>query len=178
MRWLICVCVLAALGSCKAEVYFVPGTGTLPDCNEAPVVDLDGMVWFNTGPVTVLTAGCPGVEPDAVLDSCPENWAVAQNGNDLDIVVDEYRVKGRLCGDQLHLEGGWWLSVRDEQGACSYGDDDGDYFGIQAEGNVLTFVADNPDTSGLDSFVGTLMMLGQCEASYDVTLKEAYSPSS
>ncbi|MGB5545055.1 MAG: hypothetical protein WBM74_00665 [Polyangiales bacterium] len=176
MRWFVYVCVLVALGSCKDEIYFIPGTGTLPDCNEAPVVNLNGMVWFNTGPVTVLTAGCPGVEADDVRESCPENWAITQSGNDLDIIVDEYRVKGRLCGDKLHLEGGWWLSVQNE-GACWYGDDDGDDFRIEAEGNVVTFVLANPNTAGLDSFEGTLVMLGRCKVSYDVTLMEAYSPS-
>ena len=32
MRWLAIICTLGALGSCKEDVYFIPGTGTLPDC--------------------------------------------------------------------------------------------------------------------------------------------------
>ncbi|MGB3049818.1 MAG: hypothetical protein WBB42_02395 [Polyangiales bacterium] len=176
MRWFVCLCVLVALGSCKEE-FFIPGTGTLPDCNEAPATNLNGTVWFNQGTVTVLTAGCAGVEPDAVLDSCAENWAITQNGNDLDIIVDEYRVNGRLCGDELYLEGGWWLSVRDEDGACNYEDDDGDEFGIQAEGNALTFVPANPDTGTADQFEGTLVLQGACGVRYDMTLMEAFSPS-
>lgn len=176
MRWFVYLCVLVALGSCKDEVYFIPGTGTLPDCSETPVRDLNGTVWFNQGTVTVLTAGCAGVDPDAVLQSCAENWAVTQNGNDLDIIVDEYRVEGRLCGEKLYLRGGWWLSVQDEQGACWYEDDDGDEFGIQAEGNVLTFAPANPDTGARDQFEGTLVLQGACGASYEATLGEVNYP--
>ena len=57
MRWFVYVCVLLALGSCKNEIYFIPGTGTLPDCNETPIRDLNGTVWCNQGTVTVLIAG-------------------------------------------------------------------------------------------------------------------------
>ena len=79
----------------------------MPSCNDAPTVDLNDTVWFNEGTVTVLTAGCADVEAETIFQSCPENWALTQDGNDLDIVVDEYRVNGRLCGDKLYLEGGW-----------------------------------------------------------------------
>ena len=38
-----------------------------------------------------------------------------QDGNDVTILVDEeYRIEGRLCGNQLYLRGGWWLPVEDE----------------------------------------------------------------
>lgn len=177
MRLIICICILAALGSCKEELSFIPGTGSLPDCNDNPVIELDSTLWFNEGMVTVLTAGCQGAEPEEMLASCPENWAVTQNQNDLDIVVDEYRLNGRVCGDKFYLEGGWWLSVQDEQGACWYEDDDGDEFGIQEEGNVLTFSPADPQTGTLDQWKGTLVMQGRCRVSYDATLSSIRDPS-
>lgn len=170
MRWLTYVCAVAALGSCKGTA-FIPGTGTLPDCNEPPVTDLNDTVWFNQGPATVLTAGCLDVAPETVLESCAENWAFTQDGNDIDIVVDEYRVNGRMCGDQLHLEGGWWLSVQDEQGACSYGDDDGDEFGIQEGGNALTYIPANIETGARAQLKGMLLLEGNCGVSYDATFE-------
>lgn len=81
-----------------------------------------------------------------MLDSSPENWAFTQDGND--IVVDEYRVKGRFCGDQLYLEGGWWLSVADEQGSCWYEDEDGDELGIQAGATSSPTPRPTPRTAG------------------------------
>jgi hypothetical protein len=174
MRWFACVCILAALGSCEEEA-FIPGTGTLPDCNDAPI-DLNDTVWFNEGTVTILTDGCPGVEPETMLESCPENWALTQNGNDLDIIVDVYRVNGRLCGDKLYLEGGWWLSVKDEQGACWYEDDDGDEFGIQEGGNLLTYIPADPDTGTRAQLKGILRLEGSCRASYDATFSEVRYP--
>jgi hypothetical protein len=163
--------------SCKG-LAFIPGTGALPDCNEPPITDLDDTVWFNIGPATVLTAGCLDIQPDTVFQSCPENWAFTQDGNEIDIIVDEYRVKGRLCGDQLHLEGGWWLSVANEQGGCSYGDDDGDEFGMQAGGNVLTYIAGNPDIGGVPELRGVLLLEGSCRVSYDTTLQPIRYPPS
>jgi hypothetical protein len=163
MRRIACVCVLIALGGCKEEFSFIPGTGTLPDCNEPPITDqLDGTVWFNQGPVTIVTEGCPDVAPEDTLTSCAENWAFSQDGNDISIVVDEYRLNGRLCGDQLSLEGGWWLSVQDEQGACNYEDEDGDEVGIQAGDNVLTV---NPAE---EQMTGRLVVQGSCDADYEV----------
>ena len=175
MRCFICVCILFALGSCKGED-FIPGTGTLPDCNDDPVVNLNGTLWFNQGTVTILTAGCADEEPDAMLESCPENWALTQTGNDLDIVVDEYRLNGRICGDKLYLEGGWWLSVTNEQGACLYGDDDGDEFGIQSEGNVLTYTPADALTGTGAQLKGILRLQGSCGASYDATFKLVGNP--
>ena len=171
MRWVICIGVLVAFTGCGEKIHFIPGTGTLPDCNEAPAADLNGSVWFNQGTVTILTTGCADFLPDTTLTSCAENWAITQNGNEVDIVVDEYRVKGQFCGDKLYLEGGWWLSVADEQGACWYGDDDGDEFGIQAEGNVLTYTetAATPDTRARADLTGVLVLQGRCGVSYDAS---------
>ena len=170
MKFLICACAVFVLASCK-DPAFIPGTGTLPDCNEPPVTDLNDTVWFNTGPATVLTAGCLDVEPDTEFESCPENWAFKQDGNEIDIVVDEYRVNGRFCGDKLYLEGGWWLSVRNELGRCDYGDDDGDEFGMQAGGNVLTYSASNPENFGFAEMTGVLLLEGDCSVSYDATFQ-------
>ena len=175
MKWSICLCALFALAGCK-DPAFIPGTATLPDCDEPPIVDLDDTVWFNQGPATVLTAGCLDVAPDTTFDSCPENWNFTQDGNQVDIVVDVYRVKGRFCGDQLYLEGGWWLSVTDENGRCSYGDDDGDEFGMQADGNVLTYTAATPENGGVAELTGVLLLEGSCAVSYDATFKLAWIP--
>jgi hypothetical protein len=177
MKLLSCVCAIFVLAGCK-DPAFIPGTGRLPDCDEPPVANLNGTVWFNLGPVTVLTAGCLDVQPDTMLDSCPENWAFTQDGNDIDIVVDEYRVKGRFCGDQLYLEGGWWLSVADERGSCWYEDEDGDEFGIQAGGNVLTYTASNPENGGLAELTGVLLLEGDCIVSYDATFQQTRYPPS
>ncbi len=127
MRWFVCGCIVIALGACKEDVYFIPGTGTLPECDEAPSTDLNGTLWSDQGTVTILTAGCLGAELNTTFMSCTLNWAFTQNGDDLSIVVDEeYRLEGRLCGDQLHLRGGWWLPVVDEDvGYCTYDDDSG-----------------------------------------------------
>lgn len=67
-------------------------------------------------------------------------------------------------------------SSLDEQGACWYEDDDGCGFGIQTEGNVLTFVPANPDTGARDQFEGTLVLQGACGASYELTLGEVRYP--
>ena len=113
MRWIDCFCFalvfgfILTLGACKEDVYFIPGTGTLPECTDAPRVNLDGSLWFDQGTVTILTSGCLDAQPNDTLMSCALNWAFAQNGNNVDIVVDEeYRLEGRLCGDQLHLRAG------------------------------------------------------------------------
>jgi hypothetical protein len=57
MRLFVCLCILVVLGSCKEEIYFIPGTGVLPACDEAPVADLNGTLWFDQGTVTIRTAG-------------------------------------------------------------------------------------------------------------------------
>ncbi len=167
MRWLALVCIVASLGSCKEEQYFIPGTGTLPDCSEAPDVDLNGTVWFDQGTVLILTTGCADAEPDAMFVSCALNWVFTQNGNEVGIVVDEeYRIEGRVCGDQLYLRGGWWLPVQDE-GMCTYDEDSAAEVGIQAEGNVLTFIpADGQNGAQMS---GTLSVRGACSAEYEVT---------
>ena len=112
-----------------------------------------------------------------MLTSCAENWAVTQNENDLDIVVDEYRLNGRICGNKLYLEGGWWLSAEDEQRQCNYEDDDGEEFGIESDGNVLTFTEADPEAGTSDQWKGILVMQGRCRVSYDATLSRVNDPS-
>ena len=34
MRWVASICSLLALGSCKDDVYFIPGTGEVPDATK------------------------------------------------------------------------------------------------------------------------------------------------
>ncbi len=171
MRWVAYACMLIALGGCKMEgVYFIPGSGTLPDCNETPVTDLDGTCWFDNGTVTIQTAGCEEAMPSDMFTVCGLDWSFTQIGNDVTIIVDrEYRIDGRLCGNQLHLRGGWWLLVQDA-GRCDYQDEESaDEVSIQAEdnegnvGNVLT-VAENQMT-------GTLAVKGSCSADYDVVFQ-------
>jgi hypothetical protein len=172
MRWIACVCIMAALGSCnKEEIYFIPGTGTLPDCNEAPVANLDGACWFDRGVVTIRSVGCRDAMPDEMFAVCGLGWSFTQTGNDVTIIVDgEYRIEGTLCGDQLSLRGGWWLLVEDA-GMCDYQDEESaDEVSIQ-ERNVLTFIPASPDTGGQEQMTGTLAVQGSCSADYDVVLE-------
>ena len=169
MRWLACICIVAALGSCKEDLYFIPGTGTLPDCNDTPVTDLNGTQWFDNGTVTITSTGCEATVPGDEHRSCGLDWIFTQSGNDVTIVVDEeYRLEGRLCDNRLSLRGGWWLPVVDEDvGGCTYEDDSAEEVGIMSDGNVLT-VAENPMT-GILQMIGTLSVQGNCSADYDVT---------
>jgi hypothetical protein len=97
-----------------------------------------------------------------MLTVCALQWRFTQTGNDVDILVDnEYRVDGRICGDTLHLRGGWWLPTEDEGFGCTYEEDTAEEVGIQAEGNTLTLVD--------GQLVGTLVVRGGCSASYDAT---------
>lgn len=183
MRWITCLCFalsfgfILTLGACKEDVYFIPGTGTLPECTDAPSVNLDGSLWFDQGTVTILTSGCLGAQPNDMLMSCALNWAFAQNGNDVNIVVDEeYRLEGRLCGDQLYLRGGWWLPVVDDElGYCTYEDDSADEVGIMAEGNVLTYAP--ADGEAPARMAGTLVVQGGCTGEYEVVFEAVRDPS-
>jgi hypothetical protein len=170
-RGFVCCCGLIAWVGCQPDLYFIPGTATLPDCDDAPIADLDNTLWFDQGNVTIRSDGCPGAVPDQEFQSCVLNWAFSQNGNELNIVVDEeYRLEGRLCGDQLYLRGGWWLPVRDEEGFC-YEDDSAEEVGIQAEGNVLRV------WPGDQQLTGTLAVQGRCAAEYEVTFEPVRDPS-
>ena len=176
MRWFVGVCIFVALVSCEEELYFIPGTGTLPDCDETPVTDLSGQPWFDQGTVTIRSDGCPDAMVGDEFQSCALNWYMSQDGNEVSIVVDdEYRLEGRICGDKLHLRGGWWLPVMDEDGFC-YEDDSAEEVGIQAEGNVLTYMP--PDAQQpLEQMQGTLVVQGRCAADYDVVFQRVRDPS-
>jgi hypothetical protein len=170
-RSLVCCCSLIAVVGCQQDLYFIPGTGTLPDCNEAPITNLGGTLWFDQGTVKIQSEGCADAVPDDEFEACALNWAFTQTGNDLSIVVDEeYTLEGRMCGDQLYLRGGWWLPVKDEDGFC-YEDDSAEEVGIQAEGNVLTV---SPDDQQL---TGTLVVQGACTAEYEVIFEPVRDPS-
>ncbi len=178
MRWVACICVVIALGSCSEEVpYFVPGTGTLPECDDTPITDLNDTFWFDQGTVTIRTAGCQNAMPDDMFPACALNWAFTQDGNDVTIIVDEeYRIEGRLCGNQLYLRGGWWLPVEDEDvGFCTYEDDSADEVGIMAEGNVLTVTPAGSNTDA--QMTGTLAVQGSCSADYEVAFAPAFDPA-
>ena len=108
MRWIVCICIMAALGSCKEEVYFIPGSATLPDCNDTPVTDLNGTLWFDQGTVTIVTEGCTDAAPDDTFASCALNWAFTQDGNDVTILVDEVAAFTADVGHDLWYRLDWW----------------------------------------------------------------------
>jgi hypothetical protein len=163
-HWLLLATGSCALAACGGEsVYFIPGSAQLPDCEEAPIANLDGTRWFDTGTVTVLSQGCADAQPNDVFTVCALDWDFTQDGNEVTIVVDnEYRIEGRLCGDQLHLRGGWWLPVQD-QGVCTYDDDSAQEVGILEGGNTLTV---SPQQMS-----GTLALRGECDGSYEITFQ-------
>ena len=166
-----CLCIATALASCQeSETYFIPGTGTLTECSEAPIANLDGTCWFDSGTITIGSAGCEDAMPGDVLTACALAWSFTQTGNDVSIIVDgEYRIEGRLCGEQLQLRGGWWLPVQDGD-LCTYEEDSADEVGIQAEGNVLTY-SPADDQSQQPQLTGTLAVRGSCSAEYAVVLQ-------
>lgn len=161
--WLIAPTAACSMG----KPGFIEGSAKLPACSEAPVADLSG-TWFDTGTVSITSAGCEGVDVGEMLASCPLNWTFEQTGNEVKIGVDEeYEIHGRFCGSTLHLEGGWWLAVVNDAGMCNYDDDDGTEVGIESEGSELTFEED-PMTGTL--LRGTLVVRGQCSAQYEMQL--------
>ena len=158
MRWLACICIVAALGGCKEDIYFIPGTGTLPDCDDTPIIELNDTLWFDQGTLTIATTGC--------LDTAPDDTFMSWSGS----AGVQNTWEGRLCGDQLHLRGGWWLPVVDEDvGYCTYEDDSADEVGIMSEGNVLTVTS--------TQMTGTLVVQGSCRADYEVTFERVRDPS-
>ena len=140
-------------------------------------MDLSGL-WFERGVVTITSTGCEGDQAPlgAVFDSCPLNWEFKRDGNALTIVVDEeYRMRGRMCGDTLHLEGGWWLALENESGQCEYDDDDGAEVGIQMGASSLVL----EDVPGGGSILrGTLGVRADCTADYMVELQSLQPASS
>jgi hypothetical protein len=156
------------IGACASDSSpaDIQGTAKLPDCSEAPAVDLDGTHWYDNGTIEILDAGCPDTSPGDTLTVCALDWVFSQSGNDVEITVDnEYRVNGRACGDKLHLQGGWWLPVMDSGATgCSYDEDSAEEVAIEAEGNELTVTA--------QQMSGTLVVKGSCRARYSVTFSK------
>ena len=162
------ILTLAALVSCSADEgpYFIPGSATLPSCTESPAFDLSGG-WSDNGTVSIRTAGCDDAQPGSEFRSCALTWEMTQTESDVDILVDnEYEILGRLCGAELHLEGGWWLPVEDA-GECTYEEDSAAEVGIQMGGSTLTVAEDQ---FGSLAATGILEVGGPCEAMYEVTL--------
>ncbi len=165
----VSILTLAALVSCSADEgpYFIPGSATLPNCTEPPGFDLTGGWSDNPGSiVSIRTAGCDDAPAGSEIESCPLGWEMTQTGGEVQILVDnEYEMVGRLCGAELHLEGGWWLPVEDA-GQCTYEEDSAAEVGIQMEGSTL--IVTERDQSLVAT--GVLEVRGPCEASYDVEL--------
>ena len=93
------------LSACDLTPFVVEGTAKLPDCDEAPAADLDGRVFSDSGTVVLTSEGC-AAEAGTSFAACPLTWELSQEGSDVTVWVDdEYRIKGRFCGDTLHLEG-------------------------------------------------------------------------
>ena len=133
-------------------------------------MDLSGL-WFDQGVLTITSTGCERDDAplDAEFSSCPLNWSFDQDGNDIKILVDEeYRIKGRICGATLHLEGGWWLPLENEIDQCDYDDDDGAEVGIEMGANSLV-LEDVPGVGGI--LRGVLSLRSDCRAEYEMELR-------
>lgn len=160
MITLIAVPLVAACEPSDEEQVAISGSARLPTCSDPPAVTLTGN-WFDSGKLTVKTPGCR-YQAGTVVEVCALKWSLTQDGNAVHIVVDdEYRIEGRLCGDRLYLQGGWWLPVENASGACTYADQDAAEVGIEQEGNVLTV--------SQDRMTGTLVLREACTADYAVT---------
>ena len=155
--------VVLLLAGCAPDEgpYFIPGSAVLPSCTEAPAADLSG-AWYDNGEVEITSEGCEEAALGERITACGLDWAVTQTGNEVSIEVDnEYEIKGRLCGDELHLEGGWWLSVDLGGTGCTY--DDGVEVGIEAGSSTLTLTPEG-------TVAGVLEIRSACTARYDMYL--------
>lgn len=155
---------LGLLGCSEGPPYFISGSAKLPSCSESAAADVSG-TWFDRGQVTILTDGCRDTQAGEIHMACSLSWAMTQQGNSVDILVDEeYTIRAQLCGSDLHLEGGFWLPVEDPPLGCTYEEDSAAEVGIEAEGATLQL---NQDATQL---VGTLVVRERCTAEYAVTL--------
>ncbi len=160
-----------ALAGCPSDgPYSISGSAVLPNCTETPERDLSGL-WFDEGTLTITSEGCEGSDAPlgSVFDSCPLSWELSQDGNSIEILIDgEYALQGRICGDTLHLQGGWWLPLRNELDQCDYDDDDGAEVGIEMGGSSLSL----QNESGPDQFLaGTLVLREECTGEYVMQLR-------
>lgn len=170
MRLSLVLMLTPLVAGCPSEgPYTISGSARLPECTETPGRDLTGR-WYDQGMLTVSSAGCEASQAPlgAIFVTCPLNWEMTQDGNAVNILVDsEYRMQGQMCGDTLHLQGGWWLPLVDENGQCNYDDDDGAEVGIEAGGSSLLLT----EEAGDESFTGTLSLRERCTADYAIQLR-------
>ncbi len=161
----LCVFACTALNlSCsEGPPYFVQGSARLSDCSESPGFDYNASTWFDMGTVEILSEGCDDEPIGERIDACSLTWTMTQSGNEVSILVDEeYRINGRLCGNTLSLEGGFWLPVVDEGSGCTYEDDSAAEVGIEAEGNRLE--------ASENELRGDLIVRERCRARYSIVL--------
>lgn len=176
--------LLVVATSCSGSApYSIPGSATLPACEEAPAFDLTG-TWFDSGVVTVSTTGCDGAPAGATFSACSLGWEFEPTldgsgrpiEGDFTILVDnEYLIDTRLCGTTLYFEGGWWLPVAEPDGACLYEEDSAEEVGIQMGGSTLEVVLEsaiNPAAEPLLIAEGTLSVQGACAGTYEIVLDQ------
>jgi hypothetical protein len=167
----IAVCATACGIGGDGPPYFIRGTASLPPCDEAPAETIAGS-WIDEGVVEITGAGCLDAEPGERYTVCGLNWELSQQANTIEIMVDnEYRIDGRLCGDKLHLEGGWWLPVRDENGSCTYQEEDASEVVIQSGGNTLELTERQNGQQTYQTLEGTLSLGGTCTGRYTMALR-------
>ena len=155
----LCLVACQGQGGGASEIR---GSARLPQCTEDAALDLDGSTWLDTGTITTSSTGCSGADIGATFASCTLQWLLSQQGREISITVDnEYSIAGRMCGDRLHLEGGWWLPVADEAGRCTYSDEDASEVGIEEGGSELVV--------SKYALSGKLRLQGACTAEYEVT---------
>ena len=163
-------CISTLLTLCSAcgaggPPYFIQGSARLPQCSEAPAENLSAR-WFSSGSVEILTAGCADTTVGEQLTMCGLGWTLSQDGNAVEILVDnEYQIRGRFCGSQLHLQGGWWLPVPDDDAGCTYEDDTGSEVAIQSPASHLTMRE--------GALVGELSVRAECDARVTLRLTRA-----
>ena len=163
--------LLLAAASCEEEPpFFIPGTATLPACEEPPAFELANTRWGYNGIVTIESTGCQDAQPGDEFTACSLTWVMSPDGPDVEILSDEeYIILGRLCGDTFYLEGGWWLTVEDD--GCDFEDESSsDEVRIQMGGSSLTVAEASP--SPLLRATGVLSLQGSCTASFAMDLSE------
>ena len=165
LRRAMAAAMVLVVAGCPSEgegPFSVAGSARLPNCTEDAALDLDGHTWIDRGTITTSSAGCLDAEVGDTFTACTLQWVFSQQGREVEILVDnEYVVAGRLCGDELHLEGGWWIPVADEHSNCTYEDDSASEVGIEQGGSTLVVTE--------DALSGTLRLQGECAAEYEVT---------
>ena len=79
---------------------------------------------ISSNPATARIPASDFANVGEIFTTCPLAWSFSQTGSEVEILVDnEYAILGRLCGDSLFLEGGFWLPVEDPEEGCTYDED-------------------------------------------------------